>query len=160
MQVRAEVAARGCTVVREVAAARTLQVLCPGGASGGGGDVGAASAPQSINLLAGMPGVLTVEPNGRVSIPVQPVVSATAADAAAAGGQCAATDPTKPDAAAAAGAATSEFTPYGISMVQANDPELVGISKQTRGRVLYCVIDTGLDRRNSEFPAGARLAAL
>lgn len=45
----------------------------------------------------------------------------------------------------------SEGVPYGISMVQADTPEMRAIAKEHRDKVLYCVIDTGLDIQNQEF---------
>jgi hypothetical protein len=39
----------------------------------------------------------------------------------------------------------------GIKMVQAIDPAMIGVSKAFKSKVLYCVIDTGLDITNFEF---------
>lgn len=46
---------------------------------------------------------------------------------------------------------TTEGTPYGIKMVQADDPAMIQISQKFKHKVLFCVIDTGLDRTNKEF---------
>lgn len=45
----------------------------------------------------------------------------------------------------------SESPPYGVRMVQADHPEMVMVSKDYAHKVIFCVIDTGLDRKNSEF---------
>ncbi|KAF6253799.1 peptidase S8/S53 domain-containing protein [Scenedesmus sp. NREL 46B-D3] len=45
----------------------------------------------------------------------------------------------------------SEGIPYGIKLVQADDPAMVHLSRKYRSKVLFCVIDTGLDRTNQEF---------
>jgi hypothetical protein len=36
-------------------------------------------------------------------------------------------------------------------MVQADHPEMVMVSKEFAHKVIFCVIDTGLDRKNGEF---------
>ncbi|KAF6262152.1 peptidase S8/S53 domain-containing protein [Scenedesmus sp. NREL 46B-D3] len=45
----------------------------------------------------------------------------------------------------------SEVVPYGVDMVEAVQPEMIEISKRFRSKVLYCVIDSGLDTSNAEF---------
>lgn len=45
----------------------------------------------------------------------------------------------------------SESPPYGVHMVQADHPEMVEVSKEFAHKVIFCVIDTGLDRKNGEF---------
>jgi copper chaperone CopZ len=45
----------------------------------------------------------------------------------------------------------SESPPYGVRMVQADHPEMVMVSKEYAHKVIFCVIDTGLDRKNGEF---------
>lgn len=45
----------------------------------------------------------------------------------------------------------SEGAPYGVSMVQADHPEMIEVSKEFAEKVIFCVIDTGLDRKNIEF---------
>jgi hypothetical protein len=45
----------------------------------------------------------------------------------------------------------SEGVPYGIKLVQADDPAMVELSRKYRSKVLFCVIDTGLDHTNKEF---------
>jgi copper chaperone CopZ len=45
----------------------------------------------------------------------------------------------------------SESPPYGVRMVQADHPEMVSVSKEYAHKVIFCVIDTGLDRKNGEF---------
>jgi hypothetical protein len=45
----------------------------------------------------------------------------------------------------------SEGIPYGIKLVQADDPAMVELSRKYRSKVLFCVIDTGLDHTNKEF---------
>lgn len=49
---------------------------------------------------------------------------------------------------------SSEQAPYGISMVQANYSTMVDISSTYRDKVLFCVIDDGMDASNPEFTAG------
>ncbi|WIA20356.1 hypothetical protein OEZ85_006187 [Tetradesmus obliquus] len=44
-----------------------------------------------------------------------------------------------------------EGIPYGVKLVQADDPAMVEVAKKFRSKVLFCVIDTGLDRTNKEF---------
>lgn len=44
-----------------------------------------------------------------------------------------------------------EGIPYGVKLVQADDPAMVEVAKNFRSKVLFCVIDTGLDRTNKEF---------
>lgn len=46
---------------------------------------------------------------------------------------------------------TVEEVPYGIKMVQAIEPAMIEVSKAFKSKVLYCVIDTGLDITNPEF---------
>ncbi|KAF6262151.1 peptidase S8/S53 domain-containing protein [Scenedesmus sp. NREL 46B-D3] len=46
---------------------------------------------------------------------------------------------------------TVEEVPYGIKMVQAVDPAMIQVSKSFKSKVLFCVIDTGLDNTNFEF---------
>lgn len=41
--------------------------------------------------------------------------------------------------------------PTGIKMVQAIEPAMIEVSKAFKSKVLYCVIDTGLDITNPEF---------
>ncbi|WIA30248.1 hypothetical protein OEZ86_000338 [Tetradesmus obliquus] len=67
-------------------------------------------------------------------------------------------DSTATAAAAAAAAAddyqagrAAEGTPYGVSLVEADTPTMLYISKSHKDNVLFCVIDTGLDRANPEF---------
>lgn len=45
----------------------------------------------------------------------------------------------------------SEGAPYGIQMVQADSNEAQQLSRRFQDKVLYCVIDTGLDINNREF---------
>jgi hypothetical protein len=45
----------------------------------------------------------------------------------------------------------AEGIPYGIKLVQADDPAMVELSRKYRSKVLFCVIDTGLDHTNMEF---------
>lgn len=47
-----------------------------------------------------------------------------------------------------------EDAPYGIKMVQGTDDTVIQISKDFRKKVMYCVIDTGLDRTHWEFNKG------
>jgi hypothetical protein len=51
------------------------------------------------------------------------------------------------------------FFPAGIKMVQAIDPAMIEVSKAFKSKVLFCVIDTGLDSTNFEFSGGGKLAA-
>jgi hypothetical protein len=44
-----------------------------------------------------------------------------------------------------------EGVPYGVKLVQADDPAMVVVARKFRSKVLFCVIDTGLDRTNKEF---------
>lgn len=83
--------------------------------------------------------------------------SAAAADALQQQQQCGTVDPTKPDAALAVKSALREFTPWGLRAVQADDPAMIEVSKSQafRDNVMYCVIDSGLDVGNMEFPPGA-----
>lgn len=49
---------------------------------------------------------------------------------------------------------TSEEAPYGISMIQADFSTMTDISSNYNGKVLFCVIDDGLDVNNPEFSPG------
>lgn len=49
---------------------------------------------------------------------------------------------------------SSEQAPYGISMVQANFSVMEDISSTYKNKVLFCVIDDGMDPSNPEFSAG------
>lgn len=51
----------------------------------------------------------------------------------------------------------SESPPYGVRMVQADHPEMVMVSKEYAHKVIFCVIDTGLDRKNAEFSTSREL---
>jgi hypothetical protein len=55
---------------------------------------------------------------------------------------------------------SGESAPYGVHMVQADTPEMIEVSKSFASKVVYCVIDTGLDKRNVEFStSGGSVAA-
>eukprot|EP00775_Hariotina_reticulata_P011209 gene11209-11359_t len=41
--------------------------------------------------------------------------------------------------------------PYNVKALQANHPVITDISRRFKSKVLFCVIDTGLDRSNPEF---------
>lgn len=47
----------------------------------------------------------------------------------------------------------TECVPYGVKMVQADHPTIIDISTQHKDKVLFCVIDTGLDP-NTDFDPG------
>ena len=51
-----------------------------------------------------------------------------------------------------------EGIPYGVKLVQADDPAMVEVAKKFRSKVLFCVIDTGLDRSNKEFNNASELS--
>lgn len=51
----------------------------------------------------------------------------------------------------------TESAPYGVKMVQADHPEMIEVSKEFAHKVIFCVIDTGLDRRNTEFSTSREL---
>lgn len=53
----------------------------------------------------------------------------------------------------------SESPPYGVRMVQADHPEMVMVSKEFAHKVIFCVIDTGLDRKNGEFSTSRKSLA-
>ncbi|KAF8057743.1 ALG10 [Scenedesmus sp. PABB004] len=55
-----------------------------------------------------------------------------------------------PDIAAGTGT-VSEGAPYGVRMLQADHPDVIALSRNFKQKVLFCVIDTGLDRTNPEF---------
>lgn len=55
---------------------------------------------------------------------------------------------------------TVEEAPYGIKMVQAVDPGMIDVSKQFRNKIMYCVIDTGVDVSNYEFSGESLLQRL
>jgi hypothetical protein len=54
----------------------------------------------------------------------------------------------------------SESPPYGVRMVQADHPEMVMVSKEFAHKVIFCVIDTGLDRKNGEFSTSRKCYAV
>jgi hypothetical protein len=54
-----------------------------------------------------------------------------------------------PDACCLSDVATG--MPYNVKALQADRPVITDISKRFKSKVLFCVIDTGLDRSNPEF---------
>jgi hypothetical protein len=57
-------------------------------------------------------------------------------------------DPLDPDADLGV---SSEGVPWGIKAVQGSDPVIQQLARQYRNKVMYCVIDSGLDISNKEF---------
>ncbi|KAF8057098.1 rpsL [Scenedesmus sp. PABB004] len=144
----ADAVGRGWSVVREYARFNRL-ILERGDAAaapGGGAVPAAAALPAAAHAaaLAAAPHVVRVARNGWVQRP-----RLEDAGDARAGGACGAGDPANPDAGLGLGGV--EGTPYGISLVQADHPEMAAIARAHRDKVLWCVIDTGLDIQNVEF---------
>lgn len=53
---------------------------------------------------------------------------------------------------------STEDAPYGVSMLQADDPMLVQIGSTYQSKVMFCVLDTGMDPTNPEFDTGETVA--
>eukprot|EP00775_Hariotina_reticulata_P004411 gene4411-4664_t len=114
--------------------------------SDGPGAVAAAAATTAV--LADLPDVRMVVPNTFLSTPKQPEMSQYYKSASA---SCTGTS-TSTDSELGK---SSEGAPYGVKMVQADDAEVVEVSRLYKHQVMWCVVDTGLDPRNQEFPADA-----
>lgn len=48
----------------------------------------------------------------------------------------------------------TEAAPYGINMVQGTDDTMIQLSKDFKSKVMFCIIDTGIDRTHWEFSKG------
>jgi copper chaperone CopZ len=109
----------------------------------------------AIAALSEVPGVDTVEVNVQAHLMRSKHYARTLQQAmAAAGGSgvCAGAKPKNgPDTDTGK---FGEAAPYGVTMVQADAPEMVEVSKAHAGKVIFCVLDTGLDRSNVEFEHG------
>lgn len=152
-EIQAQLQLRGYTVVRQYPSFNRLIVS-------GGNLAATASTDGSFNSsdlakqvsieLKGLGGVEGVSEGGVRHLFPQPVISDTYSnDSSAADGVCSDADgKLGPDGDLGR---TTEGVPYGIKMVQADDPGMIEISKKFNSKVLFCVIDTGLDRTNTEF---------
>lgn len=165
--------ARGYDVVQDLATLGILVAkLRPGpaaaAAAAAGGVTSAAAQAAALESAAGIEAaafngmMYLVEP-----VPGSPLISdaagtpssgqqpsAAAAAAAAASAQCAWPDARDVDYTVGI---KEEGRSYGMKMVQADTAEMQDIADTFKSKVLYCVMDTGLDVANKEF-AGVALS--
>lgn len=112
------------------------------------------SIASTIAALAEVPGVENVEVNVAAHLmrkkkPFQSAAARTLQEAVNVAAMCPVSKPKNgPDTDTGK---YSESPPYGVRMVQADHPEMVMVSKDYAHKVIFCVIDTGLDRKNGEF---------
>ncbi len=112
------------------------------------------SIASTIAALAEVPGVDNVEVNVQAHLmrkkkPFQSAAARSLQEAVNIAAMCPVSKPKNgPDTDTGK---DSESPPYGVRMVQADHPEMVMVSKEYAHKVIFCVIDTGLDRKNSEF---------
>jgi hypothetical protein len=107
------------------------------------------SIAATIAALSEVPGVDNVEVNQQAHLMRSTSYTRSLQQAMAAAGVCSAIKPKNgPDTDTGK---FGESAPYGVRMVQADAPEMVEISRRFASKAIFCVIDTGLDRRNMEF---------
>lgn len=112
------------------------------------------SIASTIAALSEVPGVENVEVNVQAHLmrkkkPFQSAAARTLQEAVNVAAMCPVSKPKNgPDTDTGKYA---ESPPYGVRMVQADHPEMVMVSKEFAHKVIFCVIDTGLDRKNGEF---------
>jgi hypothetical protein len=158
-------------LIREYTDFQLLIVTPPAtSASGGGPDAGAAAAATAVASLRSRQSISAVGVNPIMRIPEQVVVPlsdapGTTGESSSRGAavgikpaqqqndSCdAGSDPLNPDVNLGR---TSEGVPWGIAAVQGTDPVVQQLAQQYRSKVLYCVLDTGLDIANKEFDANS-----
>jgi hypothetical protein len=161
--VEAQLAGQGFDVLRRYTEFNTLVVTVGSRAAAASTTNGLVNGDQNndsnVNAaLQSIPGVVLdgVVRGGMRALFPEPVVTVRPAnpsnDTDSAGGACAASDASMgPDINTAR---EGEGVPYGIRMVQADHPDMITISRKHRSKVLFCVIDTGLDASNKDFPPG------
>ena len=170
-QALASANAAGLNLLRENLQFRWLIVAPPEASAAASSTVAIASKLVSLRSA---PSISGVERNTILRIP-EPVVTVATDDGLRGGGvspaatgiaaapaqqkdTCtSATDPLNPDANLGR---TSEGTPWGIKAVQANDPVVQQLALKFREKVMYCVLDSGLDISNQEFNPNSELHLL
>jgi len=124
-------------------------VTCPVGSGDGSVQAAAAVAQQQLSSIAGVQDVVLDQVAGVVP-PLELVTPASAVETS--NGSCPYTfNPANPDWLLGR---DREGVPYGIKLVQADDNEFIQLSKGVKDKVLYCVIDSGMDMNNIEIPRG------
>jgi hypothetical protein len=167
-QALASAKSAGLTLLRENEQFRWL-VVAPQEVSSAASN-GALVASTLVSLRS-EPSIAKVERNAILRIP-KPVETMTT-DNGQGGGEvlsaakegapaqqndtCTSEDPFNPDANLGR---TSEGTPWGIKAVQANDPVVQQLALKFREKVMYCVLDSGLDISNQEFNPNSKLHLL
>lgn len=171
VQALASVQSAGMKLIREYTDFQLLIVTPPAtSASGGGPDAGAAAAATAVASLRSRQSISAVGVNPIMRIPEQVVVPlsdapGTIGESSSRGAavgikpaqqqndSCdAGSDPLNPDVNLGR---TSEGVPWGIAAVQGADPVVQQLAQQYRSKVLYCVLDSGLDIANKEFDANS-----
>jgi hypothetical protein len=145
LQVVSTISARGCRVVREIQGVQALVVSCDQQSNTGA--VAAAAAAAATAVLADLPDVRMVVPNTVLKTPTEPELSQYYTSQSCTG------TPPATDIDLQLGR-DSEGTPYGVRMVQGDDAEVIEVSRLYKHRVMWCVVDTGLDGKNQEIPTG------
>eukprot|EP00775_Hariotina_reticulata_P010849 gene10849-11003_t len=150
-QVEEAVKLQGCSVQLNLERASALLVICPPLIlSNGSVQAAAAAAAVAQQQLSGIAGVRDVGFNQVAGVvpPLEVVTPSSAAQTS--NGSCTYTpNPANPDFMLGR---DSEGVPYGVRMVQADTEEFIQLSKGVKGKVLYCVIDSGMDMDNKEMP--------
>jgi len=107
------------------------------------------SIASTIAALSEVPGVDNVEVNIQAHLMRKKKFTRSLQETVAASAICPVSKPKNgPDTDTGK---YSESPPYGVRMVQADHPEMIEVSKEFAHKVIFCVIDTGLDRKNGEF---------
>jgi hypothetical protein len=125
---------------------------------------GGVSAAAQAAALQSAPGIQAAGTDATVRLirPVSPIVPisdaqgsahsrqqpSAAAAAAATAAQCKWPDTVNADYAVGI---KKEGRSYGMKMMQADAPDIQDIADKFKSKVLYCVMDTGIDIRNQEF---------
>jgi hypothetical protein len=176
LQVRSQLQQQGYSIMREYTAFNSLVVGGGNIAAAATASVGSSSSSPSTDAvaaeinaqLAAMAGVGRVEAGGMrhlfpqpstgmiIAPPsISPPADSTDSNSTAEEAVCSESDgKLGPDADLGR---RTEGVPYGIKLVQADHPDMVELSRKHRSKVLFCVIDTGLDRTNKEFNNASKL---